>query len=858
MKIRKRKSVEKLKDFQKSFDLEDVWRLNHAKLRRYTWRQTNPRIHCRLDYFLISHHVLDITIKTDIMPSIQSDHSPILIDFKYIQKPTLGAGTWKLNTSLLKDEEYKKQFRDHLTKWIDSYYNVTNLNLKWELIKYEVRKFTIKYCKQKKRVAKDRETELENNLKSLEENERAKDEQLFIEIERIKTELKNVQLEKAQGSIIRSRVQWNEQGEKSTAYFFNLEKKNAIRKNIRKLKHNDIEETNQDRILEIIKDYYEKMYSYKATDLLNTDLFSQRDLPKLSEIEMLSMEGAITFDECTSVIKSFALNKTPGNDGLPIEFYTTFWPEINPPLMDSFTYSIENGSLTTSQRQAIISLLDKKGKDRLLVENWRPISLLNTDYKIFSKCIAERVKTVLSTLIHHSQTGFVKGRNISDGLRAILDILEETDNNKRDGLLMTIDFEKAFDSISWEYMFKVLRLYNFGDKIIKLIKMCYTDISSCVMNFKRTSRFFNVQRGVRQGDPLSPYLFILSVELMSHHIRHNESIRGLNYDDHEVKLLMYADDATVILQDETDAKRLLSFLKHYEKVSGLKINQSKTEGMWLGRKKYCKRKPLQLKWQSSLKILGIYIGYNQEELEQKNFKDKIKKMKLRLNLWKQRNLTIYGKTLILKSYALSQLLYVSSVFHLPEYIMKEAEDLAYEFLWNCKQHKVKKKVAIQDFELGGCRMIDLIEMNKLQKIKWIKKFNSPSEHSWKHTMKVVLGIKDLHLFLKSNFKLPSKNQIPLFYMDVLECWKELKYENVLTVEDIVQQYIWYNESIIRNNNVLISRYFIEKGILQIGNIIKEDGTFMNFQELSDEFGVDRSYFLFYMSHLRCIPMNGKI
>ena len=232
----KRKSVMKLTELFKSFDLLDVWRLNHNNLKRYTWRQKKPRIHCRLDYFLISHHVLDITIKTDVLPSIQSDHSPILIDFKYIQKPTLGAGTWKLNTSLLKDEEYKNQFRDNLTEWLASYDNLTNRNLKWEIIKYEVRKFSIKYCKHKKREEKARESELENNLKKLEEKENAKDEEVFTKIERLKSELQNIQLHKAQGSIIRSRAQWNEEGEKSTSYFFNLEKKNAIEKKYKKIK----------------------------------------------------------------------------------------------------------------------------------------------------------------------------------------------------------------------------------------------------------------------------------------------------------------------------------------------------------------------------------------------------------------------------------------------------------------------------------------------------------------------------------------------------------------------------------------------------------------------------------------------
>ena len=214
-------------------------------------------------------------------------------------------------------------------------------------------------------------------------------------------------------------------------------------------------------------------------------------------------------------------------------------------------------------------------------------------------------------------------------------------------------------------------------------------------------------------------------------------------------------------------------------------------------------------------------------------------------MWRQRNLTIYGKTLILKTFALSQLLYVSSVFHIPKYIMKEVEDLAYEYLWNGKQHKVKKKVAIQDFELGGCRMVDLIEMNKLQKIKWIKKLISPLDHSWKHTMKEVLGIKDLQLFLKSNFQIPCINQIPLFYLDVLECWKEIKYEEKKTAEDLAQQYIWYNEKITMNKKVLFSSYFIEKGILQVGHILNENGTLFNFQNF--QINLELIGYIFYFT-----------
>ena len=496
------------------------------------------------------------------------------------------------------------------------------------------------------------------------------------------------------------------------------------------------------------------------------------------------------------------------------------------------------------------SLLEKCGKDRL-IENWRPISLLNIDYKILTKCLTERVKKILEKLIDQSQTCFVKGRNISDGLRIILDVMDETDINKKEGLLVTIDFEKAFDSLSWDYLFKAIKTFNFGTDFLRWVKLCYTDISSCVMNFKHSSPYFSINRGVRQGDSLSPYLFILAVELMSINIRNDDNIRGLNYENNEIKILSYADDTTAILQDETDANKLFAHLKEFERISGLKMNKSKTEGLWLGIKKHSNFKPLGIKWKSVIKILGIHISYDKQLAEQKNFIEKIAKIKIKLNLWKQRNLSIYGKILIIKTFALSQILYLSTVLHIPDHIVKEIETLSYQFLWNGKQHKVKKRVITQDFEKGGCRMIDLEEMMKVQKIKLIIKHFVEKEKQWKYTMQTILGIKNLNLFLKSNFIIPP--HVSPFYNDVLKFWKEVKFDKCEVSDDILSQYIWYNQEITINKLTLYNKHFIENGIIQIKDIINENGTFKNIRELNREFGINKNYFLFYHGLVNAIP-----
>ena len=123
-------------------------------------------------------------------------------------------------------------------------------------------------------------------------------------------------------------------------------------------------------------------------------------------------------------MSSFALNKTPGNDGLPTEFYQTFWNAVGELLVESFNESFIKGEMSPSQRQAVITLIEKKDQDRCDLKNWRPISLLNVDAKIASKVIAERLKRVLPNLIHENQSGYVPGRSICENICSILDIME--------------------------------------------------------------------------------------------------------------------------------------------------------------------------------------------------------------------------------------------------------------------------------------------------------------------------------------------------------------------------------------------------------------------------------------------------
>ena len=242
------------------------------------------------------------------------------------------------------------------------------------------------------------------------------------------------------GAIIRSRARWYEFGEKSNKYFPSLETSRKSKSSVRKVFSKDgFLTTDPRKIMAEVESYCTNLYKSKplnpSANLLHSFL-GNPGISKLSDEEATLCEEKLTVSECFKSLQSFQKTKSSGNDGLTVEFYIAFWDVVGDLLVDSLNCSYDYGELSNSQKQAIITLLEKKDKDKRKISNWRPISLINVDTKIGSRAIALRLQVTLPSVIHYNQSAYVKGRTVFDAIRTIDDVLEYTERYKIDGRMV--------------------------------------------------------------------------------------------------------------------------------------------------------------------------------------------------------------------------------------------------------------------------------------------------------------------------------------------------------------------------------------------------------------------------------------
>ena len=283
------------------------------------------------------------------------------------------------------------------------------------------------------------------------------------------SQLAKFDLEAAKGAQVRSRIRWVEEGETSSAYFFRLERKNAADRWISPLREGDgsIVSSPSD-LCRSFASFYSSLFTAEATDpSVQASLLANLS-SALSPVQASQCEGHLTADECLSALQGMARRKAPGLDRLPMEFFLKFWGVLGSDLVSVLNSCLDSGSLFLSQRRGVISLTFKKG-DRLDPRNWRPITLLNVDYKLAARVIAGRLLKVIHLVVDKDQTCGVPGRFIGENVALLRVVVQYASSSGTPVAILSLDQEKAFDRVDWGFMRSTLSAMGFGPSFISWV-----------------------------------------------------------------------------------------------------------------------------------------------------------------------------------------------------------------------------------------------------------------------------------------------------------------------------------------------------------------------------------------------------
>jgi hypothetical protein len=472
---------------------------------------------------------------------------------------------------------------------------------------------------------------------------------------------------------------------------------------------------------------------------------------QLPEEERLILEQTLTEQNIEEVLKLLPNGKATGIDGLPYEFWKwlneksksiTEDEQKNTPFnliqcLTSVYNDIETNGVaqTTNFAEGWMCPLHK-GKDRRDIANYRPITLLNSDYKIFTKALALKLARTAPLVIHENQAGFLPGRSITDQIRLTQMIINYAEVEEKEGAIIALDQEKAYDKIAHNYLWDVLNRFNFPPLFTNTVKSLYSNAETAVMINGELSSKYRVTRGVRQGDPLSCLLFDLAIEPLAEMLRQSNLVGfkapGMAY---RTVVTMFADDTTVYLTKDDNFETLQNILD-------AKFNTSKTEIIPVGPKTYWQKLretkklnehcsttlppgPKVAKDGQAIRILGAWIG--NETDEQAIWSPIIEKIEKSLKRWERVHPTVEGRKIIIQRTIGSMTQYLTVAKGMPNEIMRLLTAMSRSFIWD-NEGKVPISLDIlnRPIEKGGKNLLNLEHRNEAIELMWLKGLLAPA------------------------------------------------------------------------------------------------------------------------------------
>lgn len=842
-----------LNQFITELNLTDVWRIKNTTTKAYSFYSARHKSLSRIDYILVSSSLLDQICEADILPRLISDHSPLQCRIKPSTSPPKFR-RWRFNHSLLFNSEFIENLQTQLQEFVSiNQTECCNAQVLWETTKCFLRGFCIAYSSRLKSQNAERMSQLESEIKTLEKQQSESfSENVDISLSALRGEYNRHSSSKASFIVHRTRQKYYYQGDRPSHFLAlrlkEIESKSCI--DIIRTADGNIT-TDPIAISNTFKSFYAKLYSSESTldKTLCKTFLNGLHLPVLNDSDRACLDKSITLHELHEAARSLQRGKSPGMDGIPPELYLAVWDIVGPLILDSINFAIEKGSFHRDQKSAIIILLLKNNKDPLDCSSFRPISLICADVKIFAKVLVTRIEPLVNKLVHHDQTGFIKGRMASDNLRRLLHVIDLADSSQEPTAVFSLDAFKAFDRLGWDYLWLLLEHYGFGASFIGMVKALYCSPTASVLTGFCKSQPFELQRGTRQGCPLSPLLFALSLEPLAQAVRQSQSISPISLLGTSHHISLFADDILLYLSDvNKTVPHVLQLFDKFHDLSGYKINWAKSALMPIGPSKDKLSLPSFISNVTSFVYLGVKISGSLSTILRENYSELTQKITADLLRWSSLKISMQARVTILKMNILPcfNFLFFMLPMQPPPTFFKITHSQFSKFIWAGKRARIRLSTLQRPKEEGGLAVPDLKLYFLAFQIRSIHVWMDPeSKIPWR-PIEARLTCPN-HLtdipFIQTGRK--STLRYGIIISSTLKAWRDAEKTLGGPFKLTLSSPLWNNPCLMSGKQPFTSPIWSSKGI-HIVDDIYNNGTLRTFQDLQHHYDLPGSSYFLYL------------
>lgn len=860
------------KAFVRSFQqrhLVDAWRLCNPTLREYTFFSPAHHTQSRLDYFLISHSLSQAMLSSEIGSILISDHAPVSLSLDILHKSSTPR-RWRFNNSLLLDPNFSSSFLSFSNEFFSLNLSENiNFSVIWDSYKAAARDFIISYTSKKRHASRKLATDLFARIKALEhEYYTSKSRDCLSSLIAAKLKFNKESTDNASLFLLKSSAKFyggNNKAGKLLANYLKVKKNKFHIESIL-----DVHQSPKFKDSDILQEFcyfYQSLYTPETSpsaEAIN-DYLSSIVRPHASPPDFHSLESDISQTELSTALSSLKKDKAPGPDGFTVEFFLHFSHFLIPKLHTLLSSFSSAGSASGSFLEALICLIPKENKDPRFCKNYRPISLVNIDYKIFSKSLATRLEPLLPLLLGKEQSGFVKGRFLTDNTRLFFSILSKSSHSSASLAAIALDAEKAFDRVYWPFIFSSLRWFGFGPKIISLISLLYSNPTAAIFVNGLTSSYFPLGRGVRQGCPLSPFLFNLALEPFLCRLRQNTDFQGFKFGDSQIKLAAYADDILLFMSNPSSSlPAFLSETLAYSLISGYKLNKDKCEILPLTKFTFKEDfKAANFSWNANhIKYLGIYFSSSLKTSVSINLDQCCLKIATLIEKWHPLYLSWWGRLDTIKMMLSPIILFTISNIpvNIPLSYYKRINSLLTSFLWNKKKPRISLHKLCRPKLEGGVNFPDFpvyhTAFNLRQSAHWLA---DPSSDSplWVLLEQSFLAPFSFSEFLSFTQK-PQHLSTPIIKY-TYKLLDALTPSTSPSLNSFLSSSVWHNHSILIKGKPIYWKSWRQKGLLWVSQLYHQD-TILSFSQAQAAFHFPPSFSSKYLllrstllSTLRSLP-----